>query len=102
MNTEYATVQQKAYNSIPNFGKNNTLFSITGLIGSAQITITPDGTGEGLNITIFNITSLTSGDLFKDPNGSSQWPSSIVRNPDSSVVTPYGNVSQTYHLHISK
>jgi len=80
------------------YTNNNTLFSITGLTGSAQITITPDNDTGYLNITIFNITSLTSGDLFKNPLTGS--PNSIVRNSDPNVVTPYGNVSQTYHLRI--
>ena len=74
--------------------RNGTIFSITGLVGSGTITITP--TAKGLQIKIFNITSLTSGDFFKNPVSDKNWPNSIIRNPDA--VTPYGNISQTFNL----
>jgi len=74
--------------------RNGTIFSITGLVGSGTVTITP--TAKGLQIKIFNITSLTSGDLFKNPVSDKNWPKSIIRNPDA--VTPYGNISQTFNL----
>ena len=51
---------------------------------------------EGLSIKIFNVTSLTSGDLFKNPGNDSNWPKSYVRDPNK--TTPYGNISQTYNL----
>ncbi len=66
------------------------------MVGSAMVTITPTNDGM-LSITIFNITSLTSGDYFKDIGKDTNWyPQSIMRNPNQ--TTPYGNISQTFHL----
>ena len=77
--------------------RTGTLFSsITGLTGSGTITIDP--TDSGLQIKIFNITGLTSGDLFKNPYNDADWPKSNIRDPKK--TTPYGNISQTYNLFI--
>jgi len=76
------------------FLRNATLFSITSLTGSGTITIVPNK--DGVQIKIFNITSLTSGDIFKSPSNDTNWPKSYVRNPDK--ITPYGNISETYNL----
>ena len=70
------------------------LSSITGFAGSGDIIITP--AGDDLQIKIFNITSLTSGDLLKNPTHDAQWPTSFMRDPKK--ITPYGNISQTYNL----
>lgn len=81
------------------------LFNIEGMVGSATVTITP-AANDMLSITIFNITSLTSGayfkDLYKKMTGGSElfFPNSIMRNPNQK--TPYGNISQTFHLLIPK
>src|SRR5690606_4504831 len=80
--------------------KTNSLFSsITGFVGSAQITIQKTDAGM-IQITIFNITSLTSGDISKDFLGGGKskayWPKSYVRHPE--VNTGYGNISQTFNL----
>ena len=76
--------------------RNGTLYNITGLTGSGTITIVP--TAKGVQIRIFNVTSLTSGNLLKNPNSDKNWPKSIIRNSDK--PTPYGNISQTYNLFI--
>jgi hypothetical protein len=76
--------------------RNRTLYNITGLTGSGTITIVP--TAKGVQIKIFNVTSLTSGDLLKNPISDKNWPKSIIRNSDK--PTPYGNISQTYNLFI--
>lgn len=68
------------------------------MTGSGTITIKPSD--NGLNITIFNVMSLTSGDLFKNPLSDANWPKSYVRDP--AKQTPYGNISQTYNLFIPK
>ncbi len=80
--------------------------SITGFTGSGTVTMVP--TADGVQVKIFNITSLYSGDLGKDvlhmmfgrfgldkDDVSSR---SYVREPGKS--TPYGNISQTYNLFI--
>lgn len=66
------------------------------MVGSAMVTITPTDNGM-LRITIFNIMSLTSGDYAKDfAEGTSEYPISIMRNPNQR--TPFGNISQAFHL----
>ena len=77
--------------------KTRSIFSsITGFVGSAQITINKTDANM-VKITIFNITSLTSGDLSKEFLGSkSYWPKSYVRHPE--IKTRYGNISQTFNL----
>ena len=75
------------------------------MVGSATVTITP-AANDMLSITIFNITSLTSGAYFKDlykkmtGGGELFFPNSIMRDPNQK--TPYGNISQTFHLLIPK
>lgn len=49
-----------------------------------------------LKITIFNITSLTSGAFGKEAFGEEYYPKSYMRVPGKR--TPYGNISQTFHL----
>ncbi len=48
------------------FNQTGTIFSITGLVGSGTITIKNDEARKGVTISIFNITSLTSGALGKE------------------------------------
>jgi RHS repeat-associated protein len=79
--------------------RTGTMFSsITGLAGSAEITIKRTDANM-LQISIFNITSLTSGDLWKaiwTEKDNSNWPKSYARDPEK--TTPYGNISQTFNL----
>lgn len=78
------------------FLRTGTMFSsITGLVGSGLITI-KETDANNLVITIFNITSITSGDILKKSNDDSNWIKSYVRDPNK--ITPYGNISQTYNL----
>ena len=76
--------------------RNVTLFSITGLVGSGTITFVPNE--KGINVSIFNITSLSSGALIKNPNDINTFPKSYVRDPTK--TTDFGNISQTYNLFI--
>lgn len=81
------------------FNQTGTVFSITGLVGSGTITIKNDEARKGVTITIFNITSLTSGALGKEVDVTeSVWPKSYMRNGSDRV--PYGNISQTFNLFI--
>lgn len=81
------------------FKQTGTLFSITGLVGSGTITIKNDEARKGVTITIFNITSLTSGALGKEVDVTeSVWPKSYMRNGSDRV--PYVNISQTFNLFI--
>ena len=49
-----------------------------------------------LKVTIFNITSLTSGAYGKEIFGEGAYPTSYCRVPNQR--TPYGNISQTFNL----
>ena len=71
-------------------------YNVTGLVGSANITIIP-GKNNMLKITIFNITSLTSGALGKEIAPKEKlYPKSYMRV----LKFSYGNVSQTFNLYI--
>ena len=73
--------------------RTGTPFSITGLTGSAKITMVQ--TAEGVQVKIFNIMSLYSGDASKEIKGVT--PSrSYVRDGDNK--TRYGNTSLTFNL----
>jgi hypothetical protein len=79
--------------------RTGTMFSsISGFAGSSTITIKKTDANM-LQIAIFNITSLTSGDLWKAlwvEKNQSNWPKSYARDPQK--TTPYGNISQTFNL----
>ncbi|SRX75234.1 hypothetical protein [Aequorivita antarctica] len=90
-----------------NLLNNETAFNISGLVGSALITIVPSG--DLINITIFNVTSLTSGALTAKAwsrlpfvDSESGWPTSYVRDKtlynNSGKRTRFGNISQTFQL----
>lgn len=74
----------------------NGFFNIVGMTGSAQITFVPNK--DGVQVQIFNVMSLSSGALIKNPSDPSTYPNSYVRDPKK--TTPYGNISQTYNLFI--
>jgi hypothetical protein len=66
-------------------------------IGSAQVTISQISDKEVM-VKIFNITSLTSGDLAKHLPWNN-YPTSVVRDPSKAgyaAANNYGNVSQVY------
>ncbi len=78
---------------------NGTPFNVAGLVGSGTITIVTDG--DNIKVTIFNVTSLTSGAFMskvisKMPfvDDKFGWPISYVR--EEGKITPFGNISQTY------
>jgi len=88
-------------NLLKNLVRSPVPFNVDGFVGSGTITIIP--TTKGIQVEIFNVTSLTSGALTaKLPIGS--WlfdmPKSYVRNDTGN--TPFGNISQTYQLFIPK
>ena len=79
-----------------NLMMNNDPFNIEGFLGSGTITIIPNA--KGVEVTIFNVTSLSSGAYaakvpFVSPFN---MPKSYVR--ESNKITPFGNVSQTFKL----
>ena len=76
--------------------RNDSFFSITGLVGSGTITMTPKD--DGLHIQIFNVTSLTSGSLGKELFEVKNYPKSYVRSGEN--TTPFGNISQTFSFTI--
>ena len=79
--------------------KNKTFYTIPGFVGSARITINQQE--EGIHIIIFNITSLTSGDILKNPYDSKNWVNSIQRPSDKKKKIPkYSNIGQFYFLFI--
>ena len=103
--SKYLKNPDQSYSGQSNFGlpeltkdafKSGTLTgSITGMVGSAFISISPSQ--EGTNIKIFNITSLYSGTLGKEFI-SSLSPNSYVRKEGE--TTSYENISQTFELFI--
>lgn len=85
--------------------RNRSLFgSVTGLVGSAEITVTKNN--NGINIDIFNVTSITSAAfgkefykaIFGDFGEKLFYPRSYVREPGA--TTEFGNVSQRFSLFI--
>jgi len=75
--------------------RGGSLYSITGMVGSGTITFAP--TAQGVSVRIFNVTSLSSGAIIKNPNDITTFPRSYVRDEKT---TPYGNISQTFNLFI--
>jgi hypothetical protein len=84
---------------INDVAKNGTIFSITGLVGSANIKLTKLNSGD-IQVKIFNVTSLTSGTFGKEMFEEEKYPTSYARDPNGK--TTYGNVSQTFNLMIKK
>lgn len=74
------------------------IFHPESFVGSATITIAPINDKEVL-VQIFNVTSLTSGDLNKDIPWNSV-PISVVRDPNKAGTgaNRYGNISQLYQF----
>lgn len=75
----------------------NGEFDLETFIGSANVKIARVNDKE-IMVTILNITSLTSGDLYKDLPWNN-YPKSVVRNQLNSpfsLKNKYGNISQTF------
>jgi len=78
-----------------NLFRNEDAFNIDGFVGSGTITIIPNG--NQIEITIFNVTSLSSGAyISKMPASPFETPKSYVREEGN--TTPFGNISQTFQL----
>jgi hypothetical protein len=67
--------------------KNKSILNIIGLVDSAAITFTPQA-NDIIKVTIFNVTSLTSGTLGKEPFPESWQPISSVRNSSAETGNP--------------
>jgi hypothetical protein len=87
------------------FLRKGSFFNMEGFTGSASISIIP--CEEGIEVKIFNISSLTSGALHKEIFGYSLWPESFVRQSNIPTecgivekVLPFANISQTFQLFI--
>ena len=76
-----------------------TIYSISGMTGSAWIDIKNNEERGGVEISIFNVTSITSGSFGKEVDiSTNHWPTSKIRN--KADKTPFGNISQTFNLFI--
>ena len=75
--------------------RDKTFFTIPNFIGSAWATVDVVNQ-DSIKVTIFNVTSLTSGDLLKH---SQEWPKSLKRL--RGVHVPYGNISTTFSVTLS-
>lgn len=74
----------------------NGIFHPETFIGSANVRIEQLDKST-LKVTVFNISSLTSGDLEKHLPILNEYPMSIIRQHcDGKEKTEYGNISQTY------
>ena len=75
-------------------GFQNRLISMENFVGSADVTIQRINNTQ-IMLRVYNITSITSGDLSKHMVGR-QWLPSVVRDGSSSI--PYSNILQIYQL----
>lgn len=64
-------------------------------VGSAFVTIKPVNS-DFVEVTVFNVTSLHSGDLSKEGWGGTYEYLSVVRDPNGIERRPYSNISQIY------
>ncbi|MFM2387134.1 MAG: hypothetical protein RL660_1891 [Bacteroidota bacterium] len=78
-----------------------TPYSISGFVGSGNVQVVKTGDG-GATITIFNVTSLTSGALGKELDFTKlAYPNSYVRDLTSQTPTQWGNISQEYSIYLT-
>ena len=93
----------KEFNSGSGFGmfeqistvvRNMGVLNVENFVGSAKISIEPISKDEVL-VTVFNVTSLTSGDFSKH-YPLNDYPKSIVRDPNSLTQETLSNISQTF------
>lgn len=80
--------------------KENRITSAENFVGSANVTINLTTSNQVL-VRIYNVTSITSGDLSKHMPGG-QWMPSVVANPNSNQAQPYSNILQIYQLQGTK
>jgi hypothetical protein len=73
------------------------MFHPESFVGSSTVKISPISKDQVL-VQIFNVTSLTSGDLLKDLPWNNHT-TSVVRDPNApKAKNKYGNMSQTYQF----
>ena len=75
-----------------NFGN---LTNVPNYVGSASITVSSFNEDHVL-VSIFNVTSITSGNISKHFNGAN--PPSDPRNLEKPLPQPYSNISQTFYI----
>jgi hypothetical protein len=80
--------------------KEDRVISAENFVGSANITINVTNSNQIL-LRIYNVTSITSGDLSKHMPGG-QWMPSVVANPNSNQAQPYSNILQIFQLQGTK
>jgi RHS repeat-associated protein len=81
------------------FWENLSFLSLENFVGSADINIERIDQ-DNVRVTIFNVTSITSGDYGKHVPGHGAWPQSIVRDPKNNQPQPFSNTSQTFQFTI--
>lgn len=74
----------------------NKILTVENFVGSANITINKLSASE-IIMRIYNVTSLTSGDISKHLPGGT-WKPSVVADPDNQSPQPYSNILQIYQL----
>ncbi len=76
--------------------KLDKIISLENFIGSVDVTINWTSTDKVI-VRIYNVTSITSGDLTKHfPGGN--WMPSVVADPNAKSKEPYSNILQIYQL----
>jgi len=84
-------------NYMPGAFMSKGMFHPESFVGSATVMITPINSTQVM-VQVFNVTSLTSGDLLKDWPGNNP-STSVVRDPNAPKSSNrYGNMSQTYQF----
>jgi hypothetical protein len=76
--------------------KQGKVLSLENFIGSANVTINKTSANE-IIVRIYNVTSITSGDISKHMPGGT-WMPSVVADPNNSGAQPYSNILQIYQL----
>lgn len=72
------------------------VLSLENFVGSANVTINKTSANE-IIVRIYNVTSITSGDIAKHLPGGT-WMPSVVADPSNSGAQPYSNILQIYQL----
>jgi len=72
------------------------VLSLENFVGSANVTINKTSANE-IIVRIYNVTSITSGDISKHLPGGT-WMPSVVADPSNGGAQPYSNILQIYQL----
>jgi RHS repeat-associated protein len=81
------------------FARNGNIINVENFLGTAHVNIRKVNSKE-IEITIFNVTSITSGDLSKHLPGG-EYIESRVRPTSLDYRVPYSNISQTFKIRMS-